>query len=126
MTSKSKVDKHFQDNWTATKVQYEGAKFDLPTNNKWVSVSFVPYDRSIIGYAGANSRKEDNALIVVRCYDTSPTLSMILAEEVQTFLECKKIDDIIVDLGISDGNGAIPLHDGIFELTLNFKTRKFT
>ena len=126
MISKSKIDKYFQDNWTLTDIQYEGATFTVPKNNKWISIALLPYDRSIVGYGGTNTRKEDNALIVVRCYDTSPTLSMTLAEEIQTFLECKKIDDIIVDLGISNGNGAISLHDGIFELTLNFKTRKYT
>jgi hypothetical protein len=126
MNSKSKIDKFFQDSWTETPVQYEGADFDTPADNRWIAVNFVPFDRSIVGIGGANSRKEDNALIVVRCYDVSPTLTLTLCQTVLAFIECKTINDIIVDIGIPDGNGAIPLHNGIFEMTLNFKTRTFT
>ena len=126
MNSKSEIDKYFQDNWSTTAIQFEGADFELPSDNAWISVSYVPYDRSIVGYGGSETRKEDNALIVVRCYDTSPTLVLSLSQAVLAFLECKTINGIIVDLGIADGNGAVPLHNGIFEMTLNFKTRTYT
>jgi len=126
--NKSDVDKYFKDNWTLTPIQYDGANFVTPLDNKWVSISLNPYDRELIGMDGHKGRKLDYAYIRVNCYDTSTTLCYNLANEVQKFLECIEIptadNPLMVGLGIADGNGAIPLDNGVFFTQLDFMTKK--
>ena len=127
---KSDIDKYFKDKWTATDIQYDGAKFNVPKSNKWISLKLLPYDREIIGYGGIKTRRADYANLQVLCYDTSATLCYNLASEVQKFLECKDITAVDgallhIDLGIGDGNGAIPLDNGIYETMISFKVTNY-
>lgn len=130
LQNKNTVDKYFQDNWTETPTQYDGTDFETPTDNKWVSVQLLPYDRELIGISPGGGRKLDYGIIRVRIYDVSPTLSYNLAYQIQAFLECRQLvnDDLtvlIVDMGISDGNGAVPLHNNIYETTIDFIVKKY-
>ena len=123
------IDKYFKDNWGLTPIHYDGANFTMPTDGKWIHVMLIPFDRQSL--STANGLKVDYALIRVNCYDKSVTKCYNLAEKVQQFLECKKIPtndrkEILVDMGISDGQGATPLHNGIFETQLDFTARKYT
>ena len=127
---KNVIDKYFQDNWTETPISFDGVGFDIPTDNKWVSVAMVVYDRSLYAISPQHGRKLDYGKIIVRCYDISPTLVMKLCAKVQEFLECHTIiaDDgkeILVDMGISDDLGVVNLDNGIFEVQLGFKIKKY-
>ena len=123
------VDKYFQDNWTGTPIQYDGANFKMPVDGKWISVRLVPYDRQSL--SANNGLKVDYALIRVFCYDTSVTKCYNLGKQVQDFLECKKIptdtaSELIVEVAVPNGDGATPLHNSIYETVLNFTVRKYT
>ena len=127
---KNVIDKYFMDNWTDTPISYEGVPFSHPKDGKWIHVAFLVYDRQVYGMDGRTGRKKDWGKIVVRCYDSSPTLSMRLANKVQLFLECIAItaddgNDIMIDMGISDEFGAVDLDNGIFEVQLSFKCIKY-
>ena len=128
--NKSDIDKYFKDNWTLTPIQYDGAQFEIPADNSWISISLLPYDRELIGLDGGAGRKLDYGIIRVNCYDTSVTLCYDIAYEVQAFLECSEIPTtdgkkLLVDMGIADGQGSIPLDNGVYETQINFITKKY-
>lgn len=126
LASKAIVDKYFQDNWVLTPIQYDGVDFTTPADNKWVSVQLIPLDRQITGFDGTDSgTKTDLGIIRIRTYDVSVTLSMLLANEVLQFLECITISDLRVGVGVADGNGALALGNDVFEVTVDFDTRKY-
>ena len=123
------IDKHFQYNWAATPIQYDGANFTAPQDGRWISVRLIPYDRQSM--SANHGLKVDYALIKVYCYDTSTTKCYNLARAVQTFLECKNIptdtrNEIIVGVGVPSGDGATPLDNSVYETVLDFTVRKYT
>jgi len=127
---KSAIDKYFKDNWDKTPILLDGSKIDTPNDGKWIATKIVLNNREQISFGASGSRTMDEGEIVVDCYDKSPTKCYNLAYEVQKFLECKIIlgndgKEILVGLGISDGNGALPLHNGIYETRLKFTIKKY-
>jgi hypothetical protein len=123
------VDKYFKDNWTDTEIAYDGANFSIPTDKRWIQIQLIPYDKESL--STSNGLKVDYGLIRVRCYDVSATMAYKLAYKVQEFLECKKLDtddnkQLLIDMGIGDGNGAIPLDNGIYETQLDFIVKKYS
>lgn len=117
------VNDYFLNNWTATPIQIEGVDFITPTAKKWISISILPYDREAYAYDGDKGRKKQYVLVAIRCYDITPTLSHLLAQEVQSFFECVTLEETLaVGLGIGDGNGAVNLGNAVYQVTLNFDT----
>ena len=130
LQNKNTVDKYFIDNWNLTPVSFDMENFTMPDDKRWIGVQLLPYDRQLVGFDGNEGRKLDYGLIRVRCYDTTATKSYNLAFEVQTMLECKKLvntdgTELLVDLGISDGDGALDLENGVFRTQLDFKVKKY-
>ncbi len=118
---KPELDRYFDTNWASTPVQYDGVRFEKPDYNKWISVQLVPVSR--IDATFGDGVDEERGIVKVYCYDNSPTLVYKLASEVLNFLEITAIGDAFVDMGQSDGNGAVPLHDGIYETLINFSVQ---
>lgn len=119
---KQAVDKYFNDNWIETPIQFETADFSYPDSKKWISIKYIPYDRVLYGMDGDTGRKTTSTTVVIRCFDTTSTLAYDLAILVQAFFECETIDSLKVGLGIGDGNSAVDLENGCFQVTLNFDT----
>ena len=51
---KIELEKHFNDNWSQTPVQFQGSTFTQPT--EWISLVFIPLDRSL--YAMCNRKRD--------------------------------------------------------------------
>jgi len=115
---KSKIDRHFAENWTETPVELDGIHFDVPVDKRWISVKFVPYARDEKTF-GAGVIKE-RGLLKVFAYDTSATLAYVLAKKVLDFYDEYKLENCVADVGYPDGQGVEPLHDGIFETLVLF------
>ncbi|RLA68955.1 MAG: hypothetical protein DRG09_06930 [Epsilonproteobacteria bacterium] len=113
------INKYFNDNWMDTPIQYEGIRFDTPTDGKWISLQVHPYGREEQTF-GKGVRKE-KGLLKVFVYETSATLAYELASQVDTFIAETFISKIFIDVGSPDGQGAEALKDGIFEVLLNFE-----
>jgi len=122
---KGDLDGYFMSNWQMTPIQFDGASFSVPNGNRWISIKLIPLTRDLIGIAPQHGRKKDMAQLQVLCYDVSATLSYELCREVRDFIECKEIDTrdntkLLVDVGEGDGNGAVPLDNGIYETMIQF------
>jgi len=115
---KSVLDKHFQANWMRSPIQYDGIRFEPPDSMKWISLKFVPAARESLSLAGL---KRDTATLQVLCYDTSVTKAYQLAAEVGKQFECTQVQDCYIKEAVPDGEGAIPLHNGIYETTVTFE-----
>lgn len=122
---KKDIDRYFMENWHNSAIQFDGASFNMPQNNRWISVKLIPLQRDLIGMDGQGGRKSSTLQLQVLCYDTSATQSYALAQEVMEWLECREIDagngtKLKVGLAEGDGNGAVPLENGIYETMIQF------
>ena len=121
------LETHFKDNWTLTPIQYEGDNFKAPVG-PWISLVFVPVDREIYAYDGADGRAKDLMLMRVYSYDKTPTKAMALSDEVKAFIECYEYDSARVGLGLPDvtGNsGVMSLENNIFESAIMFQVTNY-
>ncbi len=130
LNDKNVIDKYFLDYWAETPVSYDGVHFEMPSTGRWVHVELLPYDRQAYAFGAGDARKVDYAIIRVRAYGHSPTLSFKLGALVQVFLECKILtaddnNELSIDMGIGDGNGAVPLDNGIFSTQIDFIVKKY-
>ncbi len=116
---KEKVDQYFNDNWITTPIQYDGIRFDKPSDGIWISVQLVPYARESDTFGGGGNF--NRGLVKVFAYSTSVTLSFQLAQSLQVFLDEVSIDEAFINIGVPDGNGAIHLQDGVYETLTNFE-----
>ena len=124
------ITKYFIDNWTHTKVSYDGVPFSVPTANEWISLALVPYRRELYAIAPQHGRKKDYASIEIRCFAGSPTLVKKLCEIVLNFLECKTLTandgkEILISIGEPSDLGAENLENGTFMFPLSFDTVKY-
>lgn len=112
------INKYFDFNWMQTPIQYDGINFKTPDDGIWISIKLVPYERTneTLGTGVTMER----GLLKVFSYSQSATLSYQLAQEVSLFIEQTVIDGAFIDVGSADGNGAINLHDDIYETLTNF------
>lgn len=119
---KQELEAYFQDNWTDTPIQFDISTFQQPVDMEWISLIFIPIDRTIYAYDGANGRKADVAQFKVLSYSTSPTKALIIEESVKAFLECYELTtvDAQVEEGKPDTLGAINLGTGTYETGLLF------
>jgi len=128
--NKNTIDKYMLDNWHSTPIAFDMENFTMPSNKKWVSVALIPYDRELIGLSPQHGRKLDYALLRVRTYDVSVTKSYLLAYEMQTLLECKTLTNsdgtnLLIDLGVGDGDSTGDMGNNVFRTTLNFVVKKY-
>ena len=128
--NKNTIDKFMLDNWTLTPISFDMANFTVPQNKKWVSVQLIPYDRQLIGLSPSHGRKLDYGIIRVRTYDISATKAFLLAFGVQNILECVTMNNsdgtqLMVEMGIGDGEGATDMGNGVFRATMNFLVKKY-
>jgi len=128
--NKNTVDKFMLTNWQQTPIAFDLENFTMPSTKKWISVALIPYDRELIGLSPNHGRHLDYGIIRIRAYDVSATKSYLLAFNVQSVLECKMLDNsdgtqLMVDMGIGDGEGAVDLENGVFETTINFLVKKY-
>jgi len=129
LDDKPVIDKHFQSGWTDTQIVYDGMLSDIE-GKEWINIQLLPYDRELIGTAPQHGRKLDHGIIKVLCYSDSATMAYKLAKKVVDFLECAELptpsgQPIYVEEGKPDGNGAVPLDNGIYETMINFIVKKY-
>lgn len=119
---KEQLEIYFNENWVLTPVQYQGARFDQPTDKTWIYISFVPIDRAVYGFDGGNGRKMDTAMLRVSSYSSNPLKSLEIDDAVRAFLECWELpfNDCQVQEGVPDGLGIVDLGNGMFETISNY------
>ena len=113
------INKYFNDNWSETPVQFESIRFDTPLDQRWISIQVHPYSR--YDQTFGNGYRKENGLLKVFVYATSATLAYSLASLVDEFIRETMIGEIFIDVGSANGYGVTPLHDGIYEVLINFE-----
>ena len=116
--TKVEIEEYFNLNWVSTPVQYQGIDFVNP--KKWVSVIFIPIERS----SNTCGRVFENSQLKVLVYDVSPTLAIKLMDELNDFLSCLQLNTCNIGVGVPDGMGIIPLDNGVHEIVSLFEVDK--
>ena len=124
---KKELETHFNTNWSATPIQWEGLDFTRPTDGKWIALKFHPINRLLYAFDGNTGRNADTAQLEVFTYGDSSTESISLGDDVKTFIENWKYStaDARVGLGVPDGNGVINLDNNIYESVLTFQINSY-
>ena len=117
---KVEIEKYIQANWTQTPVKFQGSTF--AQTSEWVSVVFIPLDRSLYAFDGGDGRKKDTVMLKVLSYSDNPTKCLGLEDDVRAFLECINIpnNNARVGMGKPDGLGVIDLENGVFEASSTY------
>ena len=123
--SKKAIDKHFQDHWTKCPIQYEGTKYDDPTDRKWISLQFIPTDAEVYAFDGADGRKMLQYILKIRIFEVNPQKAFDLSDEVRAFLDCKELGSLQFGLGEGDGNGAVDLERDCFMVVLDYNIKEY-
>ncbi len=116
---KAKIDEYFGTNWVLTPFFIDGARYEKPPNNQYITLQLIPNERESL--TNSNNIIDESGIIKIFCYAESATLAYKLASEVQKFLELQTIEGANIYEGRGDGNGAVHLKDGVYETLLLFK-----
>ncbi|MCK5743753.1 MAG: hypothetical protein KAH30_03380, partial [Caldisericia bacterium] len=116
-------DKYIVTHWHETPVQIDGIRFDTPLDHKWISVKLEPSYRNEQTFGRGVIK--NGGVLKIYAYDTSVTKSYQLASRVCQMFDETFVDGAFIDIGVPDGRGSIPLHDGIYETLLLFQVDLF-
>jgi len=122
---KIEIEKYFVDHWTQTPIQFQGSTFTQAS--EWISVVFIPLDRSLYAFDGGNGRKMDTVMVKVLSYSDNPTKTLGLEDDVRAFLECIEVpnNNARVGMGKPDGLGVLDLENGVFEASSTYLIQSY-
>lgn len=122
---KQKLDKHFQDNWSTTSIQYQDHPVSTTSLESFVSLVYAPVESVPYRFGGSGcDRIEYAGLFKVFCYARTTVKAMILADDVKTFLNRFQIDDVVVSIG--QDRAATDLNNEFFEVLCTFPVSQWT
>lgn len=122
---KKSIEAKFLADWNTTPIQWEGIPFTATP--QWISLVFIPIDRTLYGFDGNDGRKRDTILLKITSFSDSTTRALELEDEVRTFIECYN-DGVLnykVGLGVPNGDGIISLDNGVFMTTSLYEIQNF-
>jgi hypothetical protein len=111
---------YFKNNWTLTDIQLPNKVFDYDNKTSWIALSFNP----TINQRMSSDRILYNGLSSVFCYHEEKKLALKLADDVESFFNCKELPfDIRVD--IAQFKPPIDLDIGFWEVKVNFEVTQY-
>ena len=119
---KATVEQYFLDNWTDTPIDWAGQAFSVPTDREYISLQFIPFDRTNYAFDSTNGIQKDDTILKVRSYSNNPQKSYQIQDKVIAFLEGKQFGNTYYRIAKPDGNGAVDMENNIHETTTKFIT----
>ncbi len=113
---KIEIEQYFKDNWS-TPIQYQYDDFDMPSDNKWISLEYIGIERT----SNSCSRTFVNSQLRIRCYDNTGTLSIKLTDQINAFFDCYQGTLFYSGNGNPDGLGVQSLSNNVFESATIFE-----
>lgn len=117
------LDKHFQDNWATTAIQFPGKPLNDKSLVQFIALEYNPVANAPYAMDGSVGRIEYAGLYVVRCYAKTPVKVFKLADAVKTFLNGKQLNDVTV--GIGQDGVVNDLQNGLYALSCNFSVSQW-